>query len=95
MQGVFMNLGFYQDYDKRKHKDLRQYKVDFLKTIIVDDKLYKFIAFDDDSYLNQIKLQCLKKGQLWFSYYKFLNDKTGIPCDNIRFFVATMKEQTC
>jgi ssDNA-specific exonuclease RecJ len=65
---------------------------------------------DDDSYLNQIKLQCLKKGQLWFSYYKFLNDKTefdmkydakrvsyktGIPCDNIRFFVATMKEQTC
>jgi hypothetical protein len=102
-----MNLGFYQDYDKRKHKDLRQYKVDFLKTIIVDDKLYKFIAFDDDSYLNQIKLQCLKKGQLWFSYYKFLNDKTefdmkydakrvsyktGIPCDNIRFFVATMKE---
>jgi hypothetical protein len=34
-----MNLGFYQDYDKRKHKDLRQYKVVFLKTIIVDDKL--------------------------------------------------------
>ena len=58
-------------------------------------------------YLNQIKLQCLKKGQLWFSYYKFLNDKTefdmkfdaskvsyktGVPCDNIKFFVSTMKE---
>lgn len=101
-----MNLGFYQEYDKRKHKDLKQYKIDYLKTIIVDDKLYKFIAFDD-VYLNQIKLQCLKKGQLWFSYYKFLNDKTefdmkfdaskvsyktGVPCDNIKFFVSTMKE---
>ena len=102
-----MNLGFYQEYDKRKHKDLKQYKIAYLKTIIVDDKLYKFIAFDDDVYLNQIKLQCLKKGQLWFSYYKFLNDKTefdmkfdaskvsyktGVPCDNIKFFVSTMKE---
>lgn len=101
-----MNLGFYQEYDKRKHKDLKQYKIDYLKTIIVDDKLYKFIAFDD-VYLNQIKLQGLKKGQLWFSYYKFLNDKTefdmkfdaskvsyktGVPCDNIKFFVSTMKE---
>ena len=69
-----MNLGFYQEYDKRKHKDLRQYKIDFLKTLIEADKLYKFIAFDDDAYLNQIKLKCLKEGQLWFSYYKFLVD---------------------
>ena len=53
-----MNLGFYQEYDKRNHKDLKRYKIDYLKTIIVDDKLYKFIAFDDDVYLNQIKLQC-------------------------------------
>lgn len=25
-----MNLGFYQEYDKRKHKDLSKYKMDFL-----------------------------------------------------------------
>lgn len=102
-----MNLGFYQEYDKRKHKDLRQYKIDFLKTLIEADKLYKFIAFDDDAYLNQIKLKCLKEGQLWFSYYKFLNDKTefdmkfnvnkvsyktGVPCHIIKNFVLTMKE---
>lgn len=30
-----MNLGFYQEYDKRKHKDLGKYKMDFLKSIIV------------------------------------------------------------
>ena len=36
-----MNLGFYQEYDKRKHKDLGKYKMDFLKSIIVNDKLYK------------------------------------------------------
>lgn len=102
-----MNLGFYQDYDKRKHKDLSQYKVQFLKSIIEDDRLYKFIAFDDNVWLNQIKLSCLKNSQLWFSYYKFLNDKTefdmkydisevsrktGIPCKNIQFFISTMKE---
>mgnify|MGYP000319105159 FL=1 len=71
-----MNLGFYQEYDKRKHKDLGKYKMDFLKSIIVNDKLYKFIAFDNNEYLNRIKFQSLEKGQLWFSYYKFLNDKT-------------------
>lgn len=102
-----MNLGFYQEYDKRKHKDLSKYKMDFLKSIIVNDKLYKFIAFDNNEYLNRIKFQSLEKGQLWFSYYKFLNDKTefdmkynvkkvsyrtGIPSDNIMFFIATMKE---
>lgn len=102
-----MNLGFYQEYDKRKHKDLGKYKMDFLKSIIVNDKLYKFIAFDSNEYLNRIKFQSLEKGQLWFSYYKFLNDKTefdmkynvkkvsyrtGIPSDNIMFFIATMKE---
>ena len=57
--------------------------------------------------MNRIKFQSLEKGQLWFSYYKFLNDKTefdmkynvkkvsyrtGIPSDNIMFFIATMKE---
>lgn len=52
-----MNLGFYQEYDKRKHKDLSKYKMDFLKSIIVNDKLYKFIAFDNNEYLNRIKFQ--------------------------------------
>lgn len=102
-----MNLGFYQEYDKRKHKDLSKYKMDFLKSIIVNDKLYKFIAFDNNEYLNRIKFQSLEKGQLWFSYYKFLNDKTefdmkynvkkvsyrtGFLVIIIMFFIATMKE---
>ena len=60
-----MNLGFYQEYDKRKHKDLSKYKMDFLKSIIVNDKLYKFIAFDNNEYLNRKKLQRLEKGQVW------------------------------
>ena len=42
-----MNLGFYQDYDKRKHSDLTQYKICFLKSVITDDTVYKFIAFDE------------------------------------------------
>ena len=57
-----MNLGFYQEYDKRKHKDLSKYKMDFLKSIIVNDKLYKFIAFDNNEYLNRIKNSKFGKG---------------------------------
>lgn len=102
-----MNLGFYQDYDKRKHSDLTQYKICFLKSVITDDTVYKFIAFDENEQLNLTKLECLKNNQLWFSYYKFLNDRTefdikydilktssatGVPCEAIQFFIATMKE---
>ena len=102
-----MNLGFYQDYDKRKYKDLNLYKIQFLKSLIVNDTVYKFIAFDDNAQLNKIKLECVRNSQLWFSYYKYLNDetefdikydvkkvsrKTKIPCENIQLFIATMKE---
>lgn len=49
-----MNLGFYQEYDKRKHKDLKQYKIEYLKTIIVDDirsdEAGDFIAYLVDNY---------------------------------------------
>lgn len=102
-----MDLGFYQDYDKEKHKNLSQYKSQFLKSIIKDDRVYKFIAFDENEQLNCIKLKSLKGDQLWFSYYKYLNDKTefdvkydvdevsritGISRKNIDCFIATMKE---
>lgn len=102
-----MHLDFYQDYEKCKHSDLRQYKIQFLKSKINEDRVYKFISFDDNSELNRIKLRCLKNGELWFSYYRYLNDKTefdikydvnrvskktGIPCGNIKCFVDTMKE---
>lgn len=71
-----MRLDFYQDYEKCKHSDLRQYKIHFLKSKINEDRVYKFISFDDNSELNRIKLRCLKNGELWFSYYRYLNDKT-------------------
>lgn len=69
--------------------------------------MYKFISFDENIKLNLNKLSCLKQGQLWFSYYRFLNDETefdmkydvnkvsdttGIPIDNINFFISTIKE---
>ncbi len=65
-----MNLGFYQEYDKRKHKDLKQYKIDYLKTIIVDDirsdEAGDFIAYLVDNYslrhwniLNPLKKSCV------------------------------------
>lgn len=66
-----MNLGFYQDYDKRKHSDLTQYKICFLKSVITDDTVYKFIAFDENEQLNLTKLECLKITNCGFRIISF------------------------
>lgn len=52
------------------------YKIDYLKSIIKNGKVYKFVAFDGDSLITEAKLKTLKAGKIWFSFYKTLNDDT-------------------
>ena len=47
------------------------YKIEYLKTIIKGDKVYKFISFQENAV---IKLQTRKEQKIWFSFYKTLND---------------------
>ena len=49
------------------------YKIEYLKTLIKNNKVYKFISFQEHS---EIKLKTLMEEKIWFSFYKTLNDDT-------------------
>lgn len=72
-------IGFYDEYLSRmgnlKNKlDLAiPYKIEYLKTLLKDNKVYKFISFKEHS---EMKLKTLKEEKIWFSFYKTLNDDT-------------------
>lgn len=102
-----MSLSFYREYSKSMHPNITQYKIDYLKSIIQNDLIYKFIAFDENAERNASKLNLLIGDKLWFSYYKRLNDKTefsmkynvqkvskltGISADQITTFIEIFKE---
>lgn len=54
------------------------YKIEYLKTLIKNNKVYKFISFQENA---NIKLQTLKDNKIWFSFYKTLNDETEFNID--------------
>lgn len=73
------NLGFYDKYinlmgNLKDKPDLATpYKIEYLQKLIQDGKVYKFISFEKDA---DIKIDTLKEGKIWFSFYKTLNDET-------------------
>jgi hypothetical protein len=67
-------MEFYKNYAKTPHDEWNKYKNEFLSSLCTNNKVYKFIAFDDNECLNQIKLITLYSNELWLSYYKYLND---------------------
>lgn len=75
-------MGFYEEYVKRmgnltdKPDMATPYKNDYLRNIIKNGKVYKFIDFGGDSSLAELKLKTLKERKIWFSFYKTLNDDT-------------------
>ncbi len=75
-------MSFYEKYVhlcgnlKDKPDRATPYKIDYLKSIIKNGKVYKFIAFNGDNLLTEAKLKTLKAGKIWFSFYKALNDDT-------------------
>lgn len=69
-------LKFYKGYFQQSLREATVYKSDFLDNLLEKRKVYKFIAFDDNEDLNELKLECIKNDKLWFSHYIYLNDKT-------------------
>lgn len=75
-------MSFYEEYIqlcgnlKDKPDRATPYKINYLKSIIRNGKVYKFIYFSENDLLTEMKLRTLKKGKIWFSYYKTLNDDT-------------------
>lgn len=77
-------IGFYDEYLKRvgnlkdKPDMATPYKIEYLKNIIKENKVYKFISFQENE---TIKLQTLIQHKIWFSFYKILNDETEFYID--------------
>lgn len=75
-------MGFYEVYValmgnlRDKPDRATPYKIEYLKTIIGDGKVYKFISFEGNRELTENKITTLKQGKIWFSFYKTLNDNT-------------------
>lgn len=88
------NLGFYDEYIKlmgnlKDKPDLATpYKIEYLKKIIQNGKVYKFISFEENA---EIKISTLLEGKIWFSFYKLLNDETEF---EIKYKVKSVIEKT-
>lgn len=73
------DMGFYDRFissmgNLRDKPDMATpYKIGYLKQLIQEDKVYKFISFQENA---DVKLKTLIEGKVWFSFYKILNDKT-------------------
>lgn len=73
------DMGFYDRFissmgNLRDKPDMATpYKIGYLKQLIQEDKVYKFISFQENA---DAKLKTLIEGKVWFSFYKILNDKT-------------------
>lgn len=69
-------MSFYEKYVqlcgnlKDKPDRATPYKIDYLKSIIKNGKVYKFVAFNGDDLLTEAKLKTLKEGKIWFSFIK-------------------------
>lgn len=77
-------IGFYDEYLNRvgnlrdKPDMATPYKIEYLKKIIKNNKVYKYISFQENA---DIKIQTLKDNKIWFSFYKTLNDETEFSID--------------
>lgn len=94
MEVYMYNLGFYDEYIKlmgnlKDKPDLATpYKIEYLKKIIQNGKVYKFISFEENA---EIKISTLLEGKIWFSFYKLLNDETEF---EIKYKVKSVIEKT-
>lgn len=52
------------------------YKIEYLHSVIKDNKVYKFISLEGEPSLVRKKIDTLLDGNIWFSFYKTLNDET-------------------
>lgn len=64
--------------DKNKPDLATPYKIAYLKKLIKNNEVYKFISFQKNA---ETKFKTLKEGKIWFSFYKTLNDETEFQID--------------
>lgn len=96
-------MGFSEESTQKK----QQLKKNYFDNKIVNEKLYKFIGFNNDEPTNRLKIEALKDEKLWFgAYYTFEDDTelkininpqkvarlTGTQIEYSKFLVETLRE---
>lgn len=64
---------------------------EFFDKFLINNKLYKFISFDDNLILNDSKLKLLKEDKLWLSNVKYFKDNDEF---NVNYDVKVMSRDT-
>ena len=64
-------MEFYREYYNYSRKKASDFKIVYLKSFIEKNKIYKFIAFDDNEKSNLRKLECLRRYAMVLSLYIF------------------------
>ncbi len=105
------NIEFYTDYfplcDFAHSSEEKRMKDDYILSKAPNRTIYKFVAFTDDTALNQTKLDMLRSQQFWVSCYDYFSDKrevlrpfnmkkvcraTGSTINQISFLLRTANE---
>ena len=77
-------IPFYDDYFIISEGDkAKMFKDTYIRKKTLNSYIYKFIAFTNNSELNNNKIQLIKERKLWLSTYNNFQDKNEIitPCD--------------
>lgn len=87
-------LGFYDEFIplmgnlKDNDNTATKFKINYLKSLIIDGKVYKFMSFKENA---EIKLRTLMDRKVWFSFYRTLNDETEF---EIKYKVKKVMQKT-
>lgn len=79
-------MDFYKNNFKLNSEDAVIHNERYIRTLLKNNMLYKFISFTDNDELNNIKLKCIINDTVWMSHYNFFEDSTElkIPIDKYK-----------
>lgn len=98
-------IEFYEEYcNSLANLDLKK---KYLESLLIDNKVFKFIPFTDDQNLNERKVFCIKNKKIWLSCIYTFKDRSellmkvnyekaskilGKTRSELKFFVDTIRE---
>lgn len=100
-------MGFYARNFELDVEEAVIHKDKYIRSLLENDLLYKFISFDENDELNRIKIECLENETIWMSHYKYFDDltelkipinkykvskKTDRSVENIDFLIGSLRE---
>lgn len=88
---MLKNNSFYYEYFSYRGEKAQKFKDQYIRDVLLDRYLYKFIYFTNDKKLNERKLDTFQNGMIWASHYKYFEDSSEleIKCDKYKISKKT------